>query len=80
MALLRVGYEHNVGRHPGLLLIDSIGAEETEPGNLGEFMRELEAVTRELEIETIVASARPEILHHVPSDHQVAVTGAGYLW
>lgn len=80
VALLRVGHEHNVGRHPGLLLIDSIGAEETEPGNLGEFMRELEAVTRELDIETIVASARPEILQHVPSDQQVAVTGAGYLW
>lgn len=80
VALLRVGHEHNVGRHPGLLLIDSIGAEETEPGNLAEFMRELEAVTSELNIETIVASARPEILQHVPSDQQVTVTGDGYLW
>lgn len=80
VALLRVGHEHNVGRHPGLLLIDSIGAEETEPGNLGEFMRELEAVTRELGIETIVASARPEILEHAPSEQQVVATGAEYLW
>lgn len=80
VALLRIGHQHNVGRHPGLLLIDSIGAEETEPGNLGEFMRELEAVTRELQIETIVASARPEILQHVPSNQRVAVTGARYLW
>lgn len=80
VALLRVGHLHHVGRHPGLLLIDSIGAEETEPGNLGEFMRELEAVTRELGIETIVASARPEILEHVPAAQQVAVTGDAYLW
>lgn len=80
VALLRVGHEHNVGRHPGLLMIDSIGAEETEPGNLSEFMRELDAVTRELGIETIVASARPEILQHMPSTQQIAVTGAGYLW
>lgn len=80
VALLRIGHQHHVGRHPGLLLIDSIGAEETEPGNLGEFMRELEAVTRELGIETIVASARPEILEHVPLNQRVAVTGTGYLW
>lgn len=80
VALLRVGHRYNAGRHPGLLLVDSIGAEETEPGNLSEFMRELEAVTRELEIETIVASARPEILEHVPADQCVAVTGADFLW
>ena len=67
-------------RHPGLLLIDSIGAEETEPGDLAEFMRELESVTSELGIQTIVASARPEILTHVPPHQQVTVTGDGYLW
>jgi hypothetical protein len=80
IALLRVGHEHNVGRHPGLLLIDSIGAEETEPGNLGEFMDELAKVTAELGIETIVASARPEVLQHVPPNRQVAVTGNDVLW
>jgi hypothetical protein len=80
IALLRVGHEHNVGRHPGLLLIDSIGAEETEPGNLGEFMSELARVTDELNIETIVASARPEVLNHVSPDRQIAVTGSDFLW
>ena len=80
VALLRVAHNFGVGRHPGLLLIDSIGAEETEPGDLAEFMRELESVTSELGIQTIVASARPEILTHVPPNQQVAVTGDGYLW
>lgn len=80
VALLRVADRHGVGRHPGLLLIDSIGAEETEPGNLSEFMRELEAVTGELGIQTIVASARREILKHVPPAQQLSVTGDGYLW
>lgn len=80
VALLRVAHNFGVGRHPGLLLIDSIGAEETEPGNLTEFMRELEAVTAELGIQTIVASARPEILAHVPANQQLGVTGGGYLW
>ena len=80
VALLRVGHQHNVGRHPGLLLIDSIGAEETEPGNLSEFMDELGKVTHELGIETIVASARPEILQHVPPDQQIVATGNDVLW
>ena len=80
VALLRVAHKFGVGRHPGLLLIDSIGAEETEPGNLAEFMRELGAVTSELGIQTIVASARPEILTHVPANQQLSVTGSGYLW
>ena len=80
VALLRVAHNFGIGRHPGLLLIDSIGAEETEPGDLAEFMRELESVTSELGIQTIVASARREILTHVPPDQQVTVTGDGYLW
>ena len=80
VALLRVAAQLDIGRHPGLLLIDSIGAEETEPGDLAEFMRELVAVTDELGIETIVASARPEILTHVPEDRRVTATGDSYLW
>lgn len=79
-ALLRVAHQHGVGRHPGLLLIDSIGAEETEPGDLSQFMRELEMITDEMGIETIVASARPEILAHVPSSQQVVALGDDYLW
>ena len=80
VALLRVAHNFGIGRHPGLLLIDSIGAEETEPGDLAEFMRELESVTSELGIQTIVASARREILTHVPPEQQVTVTGDEYLW
>lgn len=80
IALLRVANEMGIGRHPGLLMIDSIGAEETEPGDLAKFMRELAIVTDELKMETIVASARPEILAHVPENHHITATGDGYLW
>jgi hypothetical protein len=80
IALLRTAKEFNVGRHPGLLLIDSIGAEETEPGDLASFVRELAAMTEELGSETIIASARPEILKHIPKDHQLVATGDSYLW
>ena len=80
VALLRVANHLGIGRHPGLLLIDSIGAEETEPGNLEEFMRQLADVTTELGIETIVASARPEILTHVAESRQITARQDGYLW
>ena len=80
VALLRVAHQLGIGRHPGLLVIDSIGAEETEPGDLAQFMRELEKVTTEMGIETIVASARPEILRHVPQHQQIAAKGDDYLW
>ena len=80
IALLRVAHENSIGRHPGLLLIDAIGAEETEPGDLAAFMRELGGVATEMGIEIIVASARPEILDHVPEDHRVSAMGEEYLW
>ena len=80
VALLRVAHQSKRGRHPGLLLIDSIGAEETEPGDLASFMRELRNVAGETGIEIIVASARPEILEHVPEGNRVSAEGEDYLW
>ena len=80
VALLRVADKLGIGRHPGFLLIDSIGAEETEPGDLAAFVKELAAVTEELGVEIIVASARPEILTHVPAEHQIVATGNEFLW
>lgn len=86
IAMLRVADQHHVGRHPGLLMIDSLGAEETEAGNLSQFMGALAEVTDELGIETITASARDTsagedpILAHVPADHAVVVTGTDPLW
>lgn len=80
VALLRVAHSNGKGRHPGLLLIDSIGAEETEPTDLSSFMQELRDVADETGIEIIVASARPEILEHVPEGQRVSAEGEDYLW
>jgi hypothetical protein len=86
IAMLRVADQHQVGRHPGLLMIDSLGAEETEASNLGQFMEALAEVTNELGIETITTSARvttsgdDPILAHIPDDHAVVVTGTNPLW
>ncbi|WP_419929658.1 hypothetical protein [Candidatus Poriferisocius sp.] len=80
VALLRVAHNLGIGRHPGLLLIDSIGAEETEPSDLAAFMRELGSVTNQLGIQTIVASARPEVSEHVAENRCIIARGEEYLW
>ncbi len=80
VALLRVADNLGIGRHPGLLLIDSIGAEETEPSDLAAFMRELGSVTDQLGIQTVVASARPEVSEHVAENQCIIARGEEYLW
>lgn len=86
IAMLRVAEQHGVGRHPGFLMIDSLGAEETEASNLSQFAQALADVTNELGIQTITASARDTtagddpILMHVPADNALVVTGTDPLW
>lgn len=80
VALLRVAHDLHVGRHPGLLLIDSIGAEETEPGDLGQFLSELGSICSELRIQIFVASARPEVPQYIPEGHLVQAKPDGYMW
>ena len=72
--LLPATYPQFFGRGDGAYLWDVDGNRYLD------FMRELGAVTSELGIQTIVASARPEILTHVPANQQLSVTGSGYLW
>lgn len=86
IAMLRVADQHGVGRHPGFVMIDSLGAEEAEAGNLGQFAEALAEVTSELGIQTIVASARDTsgeddpILAHVPASNALVVKGSNPLW
>lgn len=59
IALLRIGSRQGVGRHPGLLLIDSPGAEEMVDENVGSILGELSAVCNELQdLQLICATAR----------------------
>ncbi|GAA3832652.1 hypothetical protein GCM10022226_62420 [Sphaerisporangium flaviroseum] len=41
IALLRHGFRSGVGRHPGLLLVDSPGAEEVDSGDLRHMLEDL---------------------------------------
>ena len=48
LAILKSGERRGIGRHPGLLFIDSPGAQELADDNLEDLMRELKAVSAEL--------------------------------
>ncbi|MDC0714207.1 hypothetical protein POL68_37435 [Stigmatella sp. ncwal1] len=82
ISLLRVGREHKVGRHPGLVFIDSPGAEETNEQDLASLLRELCSVAKELpELQILIASANAAAVKAVLGPDQYRIASAGhYLW
>ena len=63
VALLRVGKERGLGRHPGLLIIDSPGAEEVSDLDLAALLGELQAIAAETQgLQILVASANPSAI------------------
>jgi ABC-type ATPase with predicted acetyltransferase domain len=61
IALLDVGTSAGVGRHPGLLVIDSIGREELNPADVKTLLRELEAVAREHDVQVITSTTYGDV-------------------
>jgi hypothetical protein len=59
IALLKVGRRLGVGRHPGLLIVDSPGSEETYDADLEALLRELRSLADgDLGMQVIVSSAK----------------------
>ena len=82
IALLRVGRERGVGRHPGLLIIDSPGAEETSESNLAALLQELQAVANETPgLQVLIASANAPAVIAALQDTCCRIVPEGkYLW
>ncbi|MEV6781190.1 hypothetical protein [Streptomyces sp. NPDC051098] len=78
LALLRVGRESGVGRHPGLLLLDSAGAQETIDVDLAEVLSQLKGICEETPgLQVITATAKRDVATSViPGDH-LKVAGPG---
>jgi hypothetical protein len=68
VALLQVGEERGLGHHPGLLIVDSPGAQEVGAAPLEEMLTALSEVTQEQSLQVLVATAR--------RDEAVAALGA----
>lgn len=62
IALLRAGHEAGIGRHPGLLLIDSIGREEMNVTDVRQLLEELVQVATETGLQVITTSAQGDSL------------------
>lgn len=81
-ALLRHGIRTGVGRHPGLLIIDSPGAEEVDRGDLELMLQGLVQLTETSpQLQVIIATARgQEVASVIPAD-QLRLAPAGQrLW
>lgn len=82
IALLRVGQERGVGRHPGLLLIDSPGGEEMAVGDVAAILHELAAVCEQLpDLQLICATARAaEVREVVPGERIIHGPDDAEVW
>ena len=82
LAILKSGEKRGIGRHPGLLFIDSPGAQELADDDLEDLMRELKAVSEELQhLQVFVAAlASPPMLAHVDSERVLRKEGEDWMW
>lgn len=82
VALLRVGQERGLGRHPGLLIVDSPAAEEVSPDDLTAVLRELQAIAKETKgLQIIIGSANAIAIVAQLGDHSCrSAMGDDYLW
>jgi hypothetical protein len=82
IALLRVGERRGAGRHPGLLFVDSPGAEEVAAGSLEQMIAELDRVAGELDLQIVVGTARLDDVQHVLDADRLRTPepGSATLW
>lgn len=82
LAMISVAEARGVGRHPGLLMIDSPGAQEVSPQDLEELIAGLEEVSKDFRhLQVFVAAlASPAIKKHVPVERMRHAEGEAALW
>jgi hypothetical protein len=82
IALLRVGRVRGLGRHPGLLVIDSPGAEEVSDIDLAALLGELQVIAGETTgLQVLVASANPQSIISVLGEERCrAALDNDFVW
>jgi len=82
IALLRIGKKLGVGRHPGLLIIDSPGSQEIDETNLEAFLKELRTIADEdVGLQVFVSSAKAAEVTALLGPERCRVAAKGhYLW
>jgi uncharacterized Zn finger protein (UPF0148 family) len=82
LAMIEVAEQRGVGRHPGLLMIDSPAAQEVSPDDVDQLVAGLQAISQELpHFQVFVAGlSSMAITEHVPSENRREALNAAFLW
>jgi hypothetical protein len=82
VALLRAGFSTRIGRHPGLLMVDSPGSEEATEVTLDTMLHALHAVAADAtQMQIIVATTKVELLENlIPEQRRRVAEPGGYVW
>jgi len=82
LAMIEVAELKGVGRHPGLLVIDSPAAQEVSPLDVEHLVAGLQAVSKQLPYLQVFVAGRTSqaIIGQVPQAHRREVVGEAYLW
>lgn len=82
LAMIEVAETRGVGRHPGLLMIDSPGAQEVAPEDVDHLVSGLQAIASKLPyLQVFVAGiSSPAITSHVPKARRKEAFGEQFLW
>lgn len=82
IALISIAEKRGIGRHPGILLVDSPKAEEMVEEDVDNLVGGLFKLTKELpHIQIILAATSSEsILRYLDEDHRKYAQGDNFLW
>lgn len=82
LAMIEIAEERGIGRHPGLLMIDSPAAQEVSPVDVDQLVAGLQAVSTKLpHFQAFVAGLSSKaITDHIPEAHRREAVGNAFLW
>lgn len=81
IALIKHGYVSGVGRHPGLLVLDSPAAEELPESDLATMVEALQAVAREADMQIFVATRNAgPLVDLLPEENRRVAVDDAYVW
>ncbi len=82
LAMIEIAESRGIGRHPGLLMIDSPAAQEVSPVDVDHLITGLQAVFTKLpHFQVFVAGISSKaITDHIPETNRREVAGNAFLW
>lgn len=82
LAMVEIAEARGIGRHPGLLMIDSPAAQEVSPVDVDHLVAGLQAVSSKLPHFQVFVAGRSSraITDHIPEANRREVAGNAFLW